>query len=332
MAYNALIPVQVDALIAQGAGNLAVRLVASEGAGALPDFEAGAHVDLHLPNGLVRQYSIASAPAQKNYYTLCVRNEAANSRGGSRFIHEHLRVGMPLHISARRNLFKPQIGQPSLLIAGGIGITPLLSMAYAMEEARQPFELHYYVHKRAQAAFARKLHQGFEHGVVCLHVSEEGDSIRHALPPCLCSSNPEAQIYVCGPTGFMQHVRQAALAKGWGAEQVHQEAFGPSSDLSDDGRTTGAEANASFEVQLQSSKQVFTIAPHQSIAHVLLENGIDVPLSCEMGICGACLTPVLAGEPDHRDSVQSDADKAAPNAQMALCCSRSFSQRLVLAL
>ena len=333
MLKNTLLTVQVDALVAQGAGNLAVRLVAAEGAAPLPPFEAGAHIDVHLPNGLVRQYSIASSPQHATFYTLCIRHENA-SRGGSRYVHTQLRVGDALQISAPRNLFPFQTRQRSVLMAGGIGITPMLAMAYALEHAQQAFELHYYVQKRSQAAFTRQLASRFSCGTVHLHASEEGDSIRHALPECLRQAEAEAQVYVCGPSGFMAHIQQAALAVGWSQQQLHQEAFTPPLQATaiEASQAPAAAANAPFEVQLQSSQQVFRIEPHQSIASVLVDNGIAIPLSCEMGICGACLTPVLEGLPDHRDSVQSEADKACASPQMALCCSRSHSQRLVLAL
>ncbi|SHF07145.1 vanillate O-demethylase ferredoxin subunit [Lampropedia hyalina DSM 16112] len=320
--------VVVDALIAQGQGNLAVRLVAAEGQPALPSFEAGAHIDLHLPGALVRQYSIASAPEQRSHYLLCVRREAA-SRGGSAYVHERLRVGERLRIGTPRNLFRLHTARHSILLAGGIGITPLLSMAQGLDAAGQSFELHYYVRHRRDAAFARQLQKGFRHGTVHLHCSAEGDSARHGLPQSLHTPDVASHIYTCGSHGFMAHVQETAQRQGWPAAQLHQEAFAPAPASEPAG---GAQQEQAFEVELGSSGQVYTIPVGRSIAAVLLDAGVPVPLSCEMGICGACLTPVTAGQPDHRDSVQSEAEKAAAVPCMALCCSRSHSPRLVLGL
>lgn len=324
------IHVVVEALSAQGHGNLAVHLVPTETGSRLPPFEAGAHVDLHFPNNLVRQYSIASSPLQLDHYLLCIRREAS-SRGGSAYVHEQLRVGQSLTISAPRNLFALRPHAPAVLLAGGIGITPLLSMALALDAEGQSFELHYYVRHRHEVAFSRLLNHGFRHGTVYLHCSAEGDSLRAGLPVCLHTPDRQTHIYVCGPQGFMAEVRQRTSAQGWSAEQIHQEAFAP--------MVAGGEATAGvlmhempFEVEIGSSGQVFCIPVERSIASVLLDAGIDVPLSCEMGICGACLTPVTAGEPDHRDSVQSDAEKSVAQPKIALCCSRSHSPRLVLDL
>ncbi|WP_321813423.1 MULTISPECIES: PDR/VanB family oxidoreductase [unclassified Paraburkholderia] len=317
------IPVIVDALSAQGRGNLAVRLVAADG-GALPPFDAGAHIDVHLARGLIRQYSIASAAHERDHYVLCVKREAA-SRGGSAYVHERLRVGDRLDVSLPRNLFGLQSGQRHLLIAGGIGITPLLSMAESLEQSGTPFELHYYVREPIDAAFKARWRAGFTQGSVHIHSSSEGESARDALPAALHSSADGAQLYVCGPEGFMRHITQTARTSGWQDCAIHQEAFGASAlPASADG--------ASFQVVLASSGQVFNIAQERSIASVLLEGGVNVPLSCEMGICGACLTPVVEGVVDHRDTVQSDTEKCAANQQIALCCSRAHTPSIVIDL
>jgi len=197
-----------------------VHLVPTETGSRLPPFEAGAHVDLHFPNNLVRQYSIASSPLQLDHYLLCIRREAS-SRGGSAYVHEQLRVGQSLTISAPRNLFALRPHAPAVLLAGGIGITPLLSMALALDAEGQSFELHYYVRHRHEVAFSRLLNHGFRHGTVYLHCSAEGDSLRAGLPVCLHTPDRQTHIYVCGPQGFMAEVRQRTSAQGWCAEQIH---------------------------------------------------------------------------------------------------------------
>lgn len=317
-------PVIVDALSAQGRGNLAVRLVAADG-GDLPPFDAGAHIDVHFSKaGVIRQYSIASPSHERDHYLLCIKREPA-SRGGSAYVHERLRVGDRLDVSLPRNLFALQDGRRHVLIAGGIGITPLLSMAERLEFTKTPFALHYYVRDPLDAAFKARWRTGFVHGSIHVHSSAQGDSPRNGLPAALQAPDDGSRLYLCGPDGFMQHVTQAALDLGWPSCAIHQEAFAASAPA--------AQADGdSFQVTLASSGQVFEIAPAQTIASVLKAAGVDVPLSCEMGICGACLTPVLEGEADHRDTVQTDAEKAGACQQIALCCSRSRTGRIVIDL
>ncbi|WP_321880870.1 PDR/VanB family oxidoreductase [Paraburkholderia bannensis] len=317
------IPVIVDALSAQGHRNLAVRLITTDG-DTLPAFDAGAHIDVHLGNGLIRQYSIASAPHERDHYLLCVKREA-NSRGGSAYVHERLRVGETLKVSRPRNLFSLRNGSRHLLVAGGIGITPLLSMAETLERAGAPFELHYYVRERVDTAFKARWAAGFTHGAIHIHSSAEGDSPRNGLPAALHGHGESCHLYLCGPAGFMQHVAQAALELGWPSASIHQEAFGASN-------VQAMTEGGGFQVELASTGRVFDVPPERTIASVLLEGGVSVPLSCEMGICGACLTPVREGAIDHRDTVQSEAEKCAPVQQIALCCSRARSSRIVIDL
>lgn len=318
------LPVIVDALSAQGRGNLAVRLVATHG-GELPPFDAGAHIDVHLAHaGVVRQYSIASPPHEREHYVLCVKREAA-SRGGSAYVHERLRVGDLLHVSLPRNLFRLQKGSHYLLVAGGIGITPLVSMAESLEQNATPFELHYYVRERLDTAFRARWAKGFSHGSIHIHSSTDGDSPRNNVPQALRVPTEGSQLYLCGPDGFMRHLRQSALDFGWQATAIHEEAFGAVA-------APPRPRSEGFKVVLASSGKVFDIPRERTIAAVLMEGGVGVPLSCEMGICGACLTTVLEGEIDHRDTVQSDAEKAAEKQQIALCCSRSHTSRIVLDL
>lgn len=320
----ALLPVIVDAMSRQGAGNMALELVSADGA-QLPAFEAGAHVDLHLPGGLVRQYSIASTPADLSRYVLCVRRQAA-SRGGSACVHERLRVGDTLAISTPRNLFALQPGAHHVLVAGGIGVTPLLAMAQQLHARGASFELHYYTRSRSEVAFERLLQERLGPQHVQVHCGDEGRHARQHLPAALQAGGADHQLYLCGPAAFMEHIAAAARAHGWAAERIHSEAFAPPAAI-----VQGDGDDAGFEVELASSGQVFAIPPDRTIAAVLQEAGVALSLSCEMGMCGACLTDVVNGIPDHRDSVQSAQEKRS-NRQMTLCCSRSHSARLVLAL
>ncbi|MFO3705363.1 PDR/VanB family oxidoreductase [Xanthomonas codiaei] len=314
--------VRVAAVAEQGHRQRAIRLepIGNE----LPAFEAGAHVDLHLPDGLIRQYSIASAPHVRDHYVLCVKLADA-SRGGSRHLCEQLTAGDRLRISSPRNLFPLHPGERHVLLAAGIGITPLLSMAEALEARGEAFVLHYYARRHADVAFGQRLQQGFVHGQVHLHLSDGGQSPRVHVPEELGQARAHDQLYLCGPAAFMDHFTQLARAHGWSAAQLHREHFA-ATDASH-----GHTADRAFEVELAASGRVLQVPADCSIASALLDAGIEVPLSCEQGMCGACLTGVIAGVPDHRDSVLGDAERAS-NTQITLCCSRSRSPRLVLDL
>ncbi|CAM7198374.1 MULTISPECIES: PDR/VanB family oxidoreductase [Enterobacter] len=306
----------VDGLWREGDRSLAVRLVAENGE-TLPRWQPGAHIDVHLPCGVVRQYSLTGA-CEDDGYLICVGRETA-SRGGSRYVHETLRPGQKLTISAPRNLFPLQQAERVLLLAAGIGITPLYAMALQLKAAGTPFTLHYYVKHRESAAFVRELSQ---FGECTIHT----DSPRAALAEHLPIAQAGLHAWVCGPAGFMEKARELATAKGWDDAQLHSEAFQPVAPV------TSGVAGEIFMVKLASTGDRWPVPADKTIAQVLLENGVAVPLSCEMGICGACLTPVIDGVVDHRDSVQSEAEKNAPEQQVALCCSRSHSGELAIGL
>ncbi|MFP2431020.1 PDR/VanB family oxidoreductase [Enterobacter ludwigii] len=313
-----MLSVIVDGLWREGDKSLAIRLV-SECGEPLPDWQPGAHIDVHLPCGLVRQYSLTGA-SDSECYLICVGREAA-SRGGSRYVHETLRPGQKLLISSPRNLFALHEAERFLLLAAGIGITPLYAMARQLEASGTPFTLHYYVKEHGNAAFARELMQ-FKHGECVIHTISPRTTLAEHMP----TPAPGFHAWVCGPAGFMEKVYQVALARGWAESNLHSEAFQPvmPADCNETGEI--------FTVKLASTGERWPVPADKTIAQVLLDNGVAVPLSCEMGICGACLTPVIDGVVDHRDSVQSEAEKSAADQQVALCCSRSHSGELVIGL
>lgn len=321
---NEVLKVIVDGLWRQGSQSLAVRLVAPEGQ-TLPAWQPGAHIDVHLPCGIIRQYSLTGPYSVADGYLICVALDSA-SRGGSRYIHQQLRPGQTLLISPPRNLFPLQAAERVTLLAAGIGITPLYAMALRLEAEGVPFTLHYYLKSRARGAFIRELQQRFSAESVVIHCSSEGRSARQNLDAALNSAHAGQPIYLCGPAGFMAAAHRAALAQGWAEARIHSEAFQPVATPA-----ACAEENT-FNVILASSGERWPVPAHKTIAQVLQENGIAVPLSCEMGICGACLTPVIEGIVDHRDTVQSEAEKSASAQQIALCCSRSRSANLCIDL
>ncbi|MDE1184734.1 PDR/VanB family oxidoreductase [Paraburkholderia sp.] len=319
------IRVTVSSIDEQGRGNRRVELVPADGS-LLPAFDAGAHIDVRMPGGLVRQYSLANPPSQRHRYEICVRRDA-QSRGGSAYLHDVLTPGQHVEISAPRNCFALEDAAHYVLIAGGIGITPLLSMAQCLAERGASFELHYYGRSEADAPYVQQLRAGFG-GVggatVALHFSETGDSLRNALPASLRTPSAQTLVYVCGPAAMMDHLRAETSRIGWQDSQIRSEAFHaePVTALSGDG---------TFEVELASTGRVFVVPVGKTIAGVLLDNAVDVSLSCEQGICGACLTGIKSGRADHRDEVLSDEEKQA-NTLIAVCCSRAQSARIVLDL
>lgn len=318
-----MLEARVDGLWCQGDKSLAVSLVGT-GAAPLPAWLPGAHIDLHLPCGLIRQYSL-TGPGEANRYLICVAREAA-SRGGSRYIHDTLRPGQRLMISAPRNLFPLHPAGRVLLLAAGIGITPLYAMALRLKAAGTPFELHYFVKSRRSAAFIAELLESGSEALCTVHCSDEGGSPRHRLAQAIAAPQDNQHLYACGPQGFMTAVAETARAKGWAAEQIHSEAFQPVAPAA------AGMQDGTFTVTLGSTGERWPVPGNKSIAQVLMENGVAVPLSCEMGLCGACLTPVIDGVIDHRDTVQSEQEKTAPTQHIALCCSRSHSGEIVIDL
>lgn len=324
------------------------ELRAADG-GALPSFEAGAHIDVHLGPSLVRQYSLCNSPREKGRYLICVRRDE-DGRGGSRTLHRDLTVGRRLRISPPRNHFPLVAAGHHVLVAGGIGITPLLSMAEALAARGASFVLHHYTSSAAEAPLLERLQTSALGERAVVHHSDQGDTVRAGLPAELRVPEADTAVYVCGPDGFMTHVVAEATAAGWHPGQLHTERFAPKAPPSSeaeaeaeagngngegdgDGEGDGAKAGvaAEFTVRIASTGTGYRVPADRTIAEVLTAHGVEVELSCEQGICGACLTPVLAGEPDHRDEVQTPDERAAGD-RITICCSRARSPELLLGL
>ncbi|MBB1616456.1 PDR/VanB family oxidoreductase [Pseudomonas protegens] len=296
--------------------------LAAADASPLPAFSAGAHIDVHLANGLVRQYSLCNHPAERHRYLIGVLKDPA-SRGGSSSLHQQLEVGTRLRISEPRNLFALEhAARRSLLFAGGIGITPLLSMAEQLAHSGADFQLHYCARSAQRAAFVQRLQASPFAERVSLHFDEQPDTALD-IAQALAGPRDNVHLYVCGPGGFMQHVLDNARAQGWKEQCLHREYFSAA--------PIDHSADASFAVKLASSGQVFQVPADRSVVQVLQDQGIEVPISCEQGICGTCLTRVLEGVPEHRDLFLTE-DEQARNDQFTPCCSRARSPLLVLDL
>ena len=289
----------------------------------LPPFSAGAHVDVRLRDGLVRPYSLCNSPAEQHRYEIAVLREPA-SRGGSRAVHEEIAEGDLISIGAPRNHFALAAeAARSLLLAGGIGVTPILCMAERLAMTGSPFEMHYCARSASRAAFLQRIAAAPFAASVHLHFDDGPQEQRLDLPSLLRTHRADAHLYVCGPGGFMEWVLGTAKAEGWPEERLHREYFSAA--------PVQAGGDAAFEVVLASSGAAYHVPADRSVAAVLADQGIEIPLSCEQGICGTCITRILEGEPDHRDAYLTDDERSAGD-QFTPCCSRAKGPRLVLDL
>jgi tetrachlorobenzoquinone reductase len=298
-----------------------VELRARDGS-LLPAFSAGAHVDVFLPGGLCRQYSLVNSALERDRYLLGVAL-AATSRGGSDYVHRNLRVGDTLQVGTPRTLFGIEPAAPEhVFVAGGIGITPIVSMIHWCEANGRPWRLLYCVRTRARAAYAWTLARHTER--VQLHVDEESAGSPPELREWLRQVPQHAHVYCCGPAAQMEAVELAAEELGIPKANVHFERFSaaPSSPAAE---------NGAFTVILNRTGRRIHVPPEQSLLDALEHSAVPVPFSCREGLCRSCELPLLGGEADHRDFVLSDAERAAHGCILP-CVSRARSPELVLDL
>ena len=298
-------------------GIIALDLAAPEGV-LLPAFEAGAHVDVHVGPGVVRQYSLCNDPAESSRYRLGILLDP-QSRGGSSEIHRSFAEGRTIRISVPRNNFRlEETATKSILLGGGIGVTPLLAMAFRLHALGKDFELHYCTRSRDRTAFMEDIARASFADRVFIH-HDDGPPEQRFDPASLPRPEAGIHLYVCGPTGFMDWVIGGAKARGYDDDHIHKEYFNAEVDVSGD----------SFVVEARRSGKTVTVPADKSIADALSAVGVALPLSCEQGVCGTCLVDVIEGIPDHRDMYQTDAEKAS-NKQITPCCSRAKTPKLVL--
>jgi len=315
------IEVEVTNRVCEADGICSYELVRIDGR-PLPPFEAGAHIDVHLAGNLVRQYSLCNAPGETHRYQIGVLRDA-DSRGGSQAMHDHVEMGSILRISEPKNHFPLVEARRSVLLAGGIGVTPILAMAEALAAKGAAFELHYSARSPEKAAFKERLAACGFAAQVQFHYDSGDAGQKLDLATLLARPEEGTHVYVCGPQGFIAYVLEAARALGWPAAQLHVEYFGAAAvDTGGDG---------AFDVRLASSGQTFTIPAGKTVIKILEEQGVVIPYSCEEGVCGTCLTRVIEGVPDHRDMYLTDEEQAA-NGQFMPCCSRAKTPLLVLDL
>lgn len=300
-------------------GIASYELVRADG-GPLPPFSAGSHIDVHLPGGLVRPYSLCNDPIDPAHYRIAVLRDPA-SRGGSVAMHELVREGDGLTISEPRNHFPLHTAPHTVLVAGGIGLTPLLCMAQRLQATGASFELHACNRSLARSAFLDELRAFGER--FHLHLDDGDAAQKLDLPGVLAAAPAGSRLYVCGPAGFIDFVVSGARAQGWPADHVHLEYFGAAPQ-----DTSGDRA---FDVKIASSGKTYRVEAGQTVTAALQAQGVDILVSCEQGVCGTCLTRVLEGQCDHRDAYLTDEEKARHD-QFTPCCSRAKSPLLVLDL
>lgn len=284
----------------------------------LPSWSPGAHVDLCLPNGLIRQYSLCGSPADLSTYRFGILREPA-SRGGSSYIADEVAAGAVIEVKGPRNHFPLLPAESYIFIAGGIGITPLLPMIDAAQAAGVPWELHYGGRSRASMGFLDEI-ATLPDGRVRLYPQDEVGLID--LASVLGEHRPGSLVYSCGPGSLLEAIEERTAL--WPEGCVHMERFEPK-------EFDEPVSTESFEVELADTGTVLVVPPDKSVLEVLRDADVEVYSSCQDGTCGTCETTVLAGEVEHRDSIMS-AEEQAANDRMYICVSRAACPRLVLEL
>jgi len=288
----------------------------------LPAFSAGSHIDVQVPGGLTRQYSLCNDANENHRYRIAVLRDAL-SRGGSVGMHDAVNEGDTLAISEPRNHFPLVHAQRALLFAGGIGVTPLLCMAQRLAAVGADFAMHYCTRSPARTAFREEIAASSFADRVHYHFDDGPPSQILNAPKVLGQPEPGTHLYICGPAGFINYLVQNAQGMGWPAEQIHLEYFSAAPQ--------DTSADQAFEVKIASSGKTFRIAADQTVVQALQAQGVEILTSCEQGVCGTCITRVLDGVCDHRDMYFTD-DEKAKNDQFTPCCSRAKSKVLVLDL
>jgi vanillate monooxygenase ferredoxin subunit len=288
----------------------------------LAAFSAGAHIHVRTPAGYIRQYSLCNSPDNPREYQIAVLNDP-DSRGGSASMHRDVKEGDLLKISSPCNHFPlADTAGEALLLAGGIGVTPILCMAESLSAANARFDMHYFTRSVGRTAFLARIKAAPFADQVTFHIGDPpGPSAD--LNAILEPRTAARRVYVCGPAKFLEVVRSTASKSGWAKDHVHFEYFAANP------AATGGSAD--FEVKLARSGRVIRVGESETVAAALIKHGIDIPLSCEQGVCGTCVTRVLEGIPEHRDMYLTDEERAA-NGLFTPCCSRARSDSLTLDL
>jgi tetrachlorobenzoquinone reductase len=316
-------PVRVVRVDYEAVDVVSIHLQGVDGAG-LPAYTPGAHIDLHLPGGVERSYSLSRAFQPGQPYRLTIAKDAA-SRGGSSYIHDQLRVGQVIEISAPLNNFELAVdADTSVFIAGGIGVTPFVPMIEQLNSVNRSWRLHYCLRTRDRAALLAELERLCERagGELLLNIDGEAGGELLDIPKVLARLPHGAHAYCCGPTGMLDAFRTAARDLALDETRIHFEYFASE---------TIAATEGGFRIKLARTGKTLEVLAGQTILDVVQACGVDVPFSCQEGICGSCETRILSGVADHRDMILSDRERAEGKIMM-ICCSGSKSPELVLDL
>lgn len=309
--------------LAEGILGVDLRPIDSEG---WPMVIAGSHIDLHLPGGMIRSYSLVNAQGEKHRYAIAVSREA-NSRGGSRYLHDILRVGDVLTISEPRNSFVlRESASHSVFIAGGIGITPLWSMVQRLSRIGAPWTIYYSAQTPERAAYVEQLSSLASNASGTIHLNFDGGQKDRMLnlQQIVDSSPRDADLYCCGPIPML-HAFEAAC-KGRNPDTVHREYFAAPASAQ-----VVKASEDEFVIILSKTNKTVTVGPKTTILDAVLSAGVEVPYSCMSGICRVCETNVLGGLPDHQDLVLTDSERECGTTMM-ICCSRAKTKELILDL
>jgi len=286
-----------------------------------PAFEAGSHIDLHLPNGLVRSYSLCNPSTDRQRYVVGVLNDR-KSRGGSRYVHQQLRVGMTLAISQPRNNFKLEEGAAhSVLVAGGIGVTPIWCMLQRLAAIGKPAELIYCARSRKESAFGEAIAAlAAEKGIALTWHFDEEKGGPPDLAALLGGKGADSHYYCCGPTPMLDNFEKTCAQLG--LANAHIERFAAV-------HVEAPSATQSYLVECARSGKTVEVPPGKSILDSLIDAGLNPDHSCKEGVCGACETKVLDGEVDHHDGILTKLERAS-NKTMMICVSGCKRGPLVL--
>jgi vanillate monooxygenase ferredoxin subunit len=288
----------------------------------LPAFSAGSHIDVTIPGGLVRQYSLCNSSSERHRYLIGVWRDA-NSRGGSKALHDMVKEGDTLQVGLPRNRFRvPKSTKRAILLARGIGLTPILSIADYLKSQAVPFELHYVYALMSPGAFESKIRESSFAENAKYYIE---DSQQNAVldPVAVLAGQPEdVQLFICGADWWQDPIINTAKQKGWPEQRIHVERF--------TAKVPAALLDKVFDVKIASTGATFKIPGDKSVTAFLEEKGVKIPTSCEQGMCGTCKVKVLEGEADHRDKRLSPEQRQ--EGFFLACVSRAKGDLLVLDL
>ncbi|ABP34756.1 ferredoxin [Polynucleobacter asymbioticus QLW-P1DMWA-1] len=321
---NKLLHLKIKQIRQEASGIHSYELVSEDGK-ALPSFDAGSHIDLHLPSGSIRQYSLSNDPAETHRYVVGILRDE-QGRGGSKEVHQALRVGDFLAVSRPRNHFHlDESAKKVILLAGGIGITPLKSMGHRLKSLGIPFELHYCARAQENIAFPQDLQNLSDSGEIQFHLDDGIPGNGLNISEMIEDLESGAHLYYCGPAGFMKACAQAATKRS----DIHVNCEHFKAPEKEAGQTEVKSDVSELAIQIQSTGQKITLSRSESLIDVLAKLGVEVSTSCQSGLCGTCKTRYISGDVEHGDCILSDAEHTE---YLTPCISHIKSGTLVLDL